>query len=56
LLSDVAVRVETTDGTVALSEDLVAFFDERFDVVDEFLFIKFLAGCSVRFLDVLGMC
>jgi hypothetical protein len=53
LSGDVSIRIETADGTVAFSKDTATFFDERLDVVDEFLFVKFFARSAVGFLDVL---
>ncbi|KAH9815670.1 hypothetical protein Tdes44962_MAKER00916 [Teratosphaeria destructans] len=50
---DVAVGIEPAKGTVALLEDTAAFFDERFDFVDEILLIEFFFGCAVGGLHVL---
>ena len=48
------IRIETADGTVAFAEDARAFFDERLDVVDEFLFVEFFLRGAVCFVDELS--
>ncbi|KXT15661.1 hypothetical protein AC579_6121 [Pseudocercospora musae] len=53
LSGDFAVGIQAAEGTIALLEDAAAFFDERFDVVDEFLLVEFVLGRVVRLLHVL---
>ena len=47
------IGVETSDGTIALSENAATFFDERLDVGDKLLFVKLLAWCAVGLFDEL---
>lgn len=47
------VGIKTADGAVAFLEDSGSFFDQGLDVVDELLFVEFVAGGAVGFLDVL---
>jgi hypothetical protein len=56
LLCDASVGIEATKGAVALLEDATTFFDEWLDVVDEFFFVKFVAGCTISLLDILFGC
>ena len=50
---DVAVWVETAEGAVAFLQDATTLFDQRLDVVDELVFVEFLAWGAVGLLDVL---
>jgi hypothetical protein len=51
--SDLAVGVEATEGAVAFLKNAVAFFKERFDLIDEFFFVEFFFRGTVGLLDVL---
>jgi hypothetical protein len=53
LCRDMSIGIETADRAVAFAKNAATFFDQRLDVLDEFLFVKLLAGCAVGFLDVL---
>lgn len=53
---DVAVWIETSDGTVAFLKDAVALFDHGLDVFDDLFFVKLFLWCSVRFVQALWNC
>jgi hypothetical protein len=53
LSSDATIRIETTEGTVALVKDTRTFFDEWLDVVDKLILIELLLWRAVRSFDVL---
>ena len=46
-----AVRVEATNRTVAFAEDLITFFEERLDGVDQFFFVELFLGGAVGFFN-----
>jgi hypothetical protein len=49
-----SVGIEAADRAVAFAEDAAAFFDERLDLVDEFLFVELFFRGAVGFFDVLA--
>jgi len=53
LVGDAAVGIEAAEGAVAFLEDAAAFFDEGFNVVDQFFFVELVAGGAVGLFDVL---
>jgi hypothetical protein len=50
---DATVRIETTEGTIAFLKDATTFFNKRFDVVDKFFFVEFIARCPISLFDIL---
>ena len=53
LCSDMSIRIETTDRTIAFAEDLATLFDEWLDVVDKLLLVELFARSAVGFFNEL---
>jgi hypothetical protein len=51
--SDTTIRIESTDGAIALLQEAATFFDQRLDVLDQLLFIKLVLGSAVCLLEAL---
>lgn len=51
--SNASIRIEAADRAVALLEDAATFFEQRFDLLDQFFLVQLVLGRSVGFLNML---
>jgi hypothetical protein len=51
--SDAAIRIESTNGAIALLEDATTLFDQGLDIPDQLLFIELVLRSAVGLLEAL---
>jgi hypothetical protein len=47
------IGIESSERAVALLKNTTSFLDQRLDIVNKFLFVQLVAGCTVGLFDVL---